>query len=506
VLWGVGAIGWCTWAASAGAQEPLTLLDVLDRAAVHGAGVEISDAQRARARAAVVAARSAFDPLYQGSLELIPSTRTRGYAGGFLAELETKGWSVEQSVSGATPLGTSYALGVGLARNTQSTTLDIGGVRSVDLYDGFTANLFASVSQELLRGYRLAFNLQNVTRASNALAEADLLLEVERQNAVLDGARAYWAWSYTVESWRIAIDATLVAEEALRVGRLRVERGQLAPVEATRLEAALVQARQDEIDAENAAEAAANVVLAAMGEDPSRSVVPATPPGDVPELQLDVDRVRAVARAQRLELALARQRVASAELDLSNARHGLLPSVAATAQAGVGSLRCPRGTSDPTCTVGDVWGAIAGLGAEDNLPYYAVGGRVTAPLGNSRARGVRDDAAGLVEQRRRELELLEHQTDAAVEEQVRALQSARARMELADAKLRLAEETLAAEEALAAAGRLLQKDVLEARTEVARGRVEAARARTDFRLAQAELLALQGQLSRSEPGGSTPGF
>jgi outer membrane protein TolC len=331
-------------------------------------------------------------------------------------------------------------------------------------------------------------------------------LEVERQNAVLDGARAYWAWSYTVESWRIAIDATLVAEEALRVGRLRVERGQLAPVEATRLEAALVQARQDEIDAENAAEAAANVVLAAMGEDPSRSVVPATPPGDVPELQLDVDRVRAVARAQRLELALARQRVASAELDLSNARHGLLPSVAATAQAGVGSLRCPRGTSDPTCTVGDVWGAIAGLGAEDNLPYYAVGGRVTAPLGNSRARGVRDDAAGLVEQRRRELELLEHQTDAAVEEQVRALQSARARMELADAKLRLAEETLAAEEALAAAGRLLQKDVLEARTEVARGRVEAARARTDFRLAQAELLALQGQLSRSEPGGSTPGF
>lgn len=491
LVWSVSAPAW--------AGRPLTLLEVLRGAAEESGGVLVSAAERDRAAAAVLGARSAFDPVYTGGLSVVPSTRVRGYSGGFLADLETRAWSIDQTIGGTTPTGTSYAFGFDLARNTQTTTLALGGVSSVELYDAYSATTYLSVSQEILRGFRLAYNLQNVTRARNGLTEAELALEVERQGALLAGAQAYWTWSYAVQAEQIAAEATAVSEEALRVGRVRVERGQLAPVEATRLEAALVQARQEEIDARNTAEAAENTVLTIIGADPAEDVVPATPPGDVPALELDPARAIEVARAQSLDLALARQRVASAESELRNARHGLLPSLALNAEAGVGSLRCPPGTSDETCTVGDAFGAIGGLVADDHLPYYAVGGRLTAPIGNRRARGARDDATGLVTQREAELALLERQTDAAVEEQVRALASARARMELADANLRLAEETLAAEEALSAAGRVLQKDVLEARTEVARSRVDAARARTDYRLAQAALLALQGQLSASQP-------
>ena len=89
---------------------------------------------------------------------------------------------------------------------------------------------------------------------------------------------------------------------------------------------------------------------------------------------------------------------------------------------------------------------------------------------------------------------LERSIRSQVEQQVRALSTARRSVELADANHRLAEETLRAEEALAEVGRAIQKDVLEARTEVARTRAEAAKARTDYRLAQTELLRLQGQL------------
>lgn len=502
-MWVLGALwGWLNVARAGDGPPPVavSLLEVLQAAAEQGLDVNVSAAQRARAEAAVRSARAAFDPEYVGELELVPSTRTRGYSGGFLADLQTKGWALQQEIRGTTSLGTSYAVGFGWSRNTQTTTLDIGGVRTVELYDAYRSNVYASVSQELLRGFRLSYNLQNVTRARNSLSEAEIALDATLQETLLDAARAYWLWAFAVRTEQITADAVVVAEEALRIGLLRVERGQLAPVEGTRLEAALVQARQDALDATNAAQAAANAVLLAMGQNPERSIVPATPPGDVPDLVIEPARAIAVARAQNLGLALARQRVASAQLELTNARHGLLPSVAATADVGVASLRCPPGTSDPTCTVGGALGAIGGLAEEDHLPFYTVGGRLVAPIGNRRARGARDEAAGWLEQRRVELAALEREVDAAVEEQVRALWSARSRMDLADTNVRLAEETLAAEEALAAVGRVLQKDVLEARTEVARSRLEAERARTDYRLAQAALLALQGQLTPSEPG------
>jgi outer membrane protein TolC len=149
--------------------------------------------------------------------------------------------------------------------------------------------------------------------------------------------------------------------------------------------------------------------------------------------------------------------------------------------------------------VGNALDAVGGLFAGDNQPFVQVGGVFTVPLGNRAARGTRASAEGVVYQRGRELEDLQRTVSAQVEEQVRALQSARQRMELADTNTRLAQQTLEAEEALASAGRLIQKDVLEARTELALARAEAAKARTDYRLAQAQLLKLQGQLTEQTP-------
>jgi outer membrane protein TolC len=300
----------------------------------------------------------------------------------------------------------------------------------------------------------------------------------------------------------IAEEALTVAEEALRVGRLQVESGQLAPVEGTRLEAAKVQAQQDALDAAQAAEAAANALLLITGGDPTRPIVPATAPGDAPPLDLDPARAIEVALAQNLDLAVARAELDAAEVALSSAKHGLLPVLSATGAAGVGSQRCTP-TSDAAladeCAVGNALDAMGGIFASDNQPFYAVSGLFQVPLGNRTARGARDSAAALVQQRRDALLALERSIAAQVEDQVRVLGSARQRMELADANLRLAVETLEAEEALVEAGRVLQKDVLEARHQVSLTRAEAAKARTDYRLAQTLLLKLQGQLTEDAP-------
>ena len=191
--------------------------------------------------------------------------------------------------------------------------------------------------------------------------------------------------------------------------------------------------------------------------------------------------------AQNVDLAVSRANLELARFELDNAKHALLPSLAATAAAGVAAQDTSTGS------------AISGLTDADNQPFVSVSGRFTVPLGNRAARGTRDSTVAQVGQQERQLADLERSVRAQVEQQVRTLQSARRRTELADANARLAEQTLSAEEALASAGRNIQRDVLEARTALDRAKADAAKARTDYRLAQAQLLRLQGQLDRVAP-------
>jgi outer membrane protein TolC len=473
------------------------LSDVLSGALTRSGTVGLAEADRDRSAGAVLGALGDFDPLYVLDVGTTRS-RAQGFLdGGFPFESTSSRWGIEQGLTGQTRTGTSYDLSVGLSRSLSSSVTDLGAAETRTDNDSFLATAGVSVTQQLLEGIRFRYNVQNVTLARANLDIAELTVAKARQDTLYAAAAAYWTWAYESERHAITVEAVAVAEEALRVGKVQVERGQLAPVEATRLEAALVQARQDALDARNVAEAAANAVLLLIGEQPDQEVRPATAAGDVPVIEIDAERAVEVALAQNLDLELARRAVDAQEIVLDNAKHALLPTLAATIAAGVGSRRCPtpEGGGDNDCAPGDAMDAISGLLGAENQPYVEVGGLLTVPIGNRSARGERDQAGAQVARAQVELEQQQRLVAAMVEDQVRALQSARQRMELADANQRLADETLRAEEALATAGRTIQKNVLEARTELSRTRVEAAKARTDHRLAQAALLALQGQLT-----------
>ncbi len=495
VVW-VAVVAGMALAGPARAERPLSYADALQGAVANNGTLVTSELARAQSEASLLGAQGQFDPLYSLDASWRQS-RNQGFFQGFPFTSDSKTWTVTNSLGGITGTGTSYGLNVSLDRNASEFTTNFGiGGDQVQVQDAFTGNINASVSQEFLRGIRFRYNVQNVTQARQALTSAELSVVKQRQQSLYGAAEAYWTWVYQAQLHDIATNSVEVANEALRVGRLQVESGQLAPVEATRLEAALVQAQQSEIDAENASEQAANAMLLLMGESPDQQVIPATAAGDVPAaIDLDPEQAVEVALQQNLDLAIAVLAVDTAKIDEANAKHGILPSLTGTAAAGVASQRCPPGTDNVDCVVGNGLDALTGVTADDNQPFLQLSGLFTVPLGNRGARGDRDRAVAVVVQRERELMDLQRSVSAQVEEQVRALQSARRRMELADVNQRLSDETLAAEEALAEAGRSIQKDVLEARTEVDRTRAEAAKARTDFRLAQARLLQLQGQLT-----------
>jgi len=480
----------------------VTYREALQLAVVNNMGVAGARASRDQAEGSVTGSLGQFDPFYNLDVSRSQS-RNQRFIDGFGTPITTENssWQVRQSLASTLPTGTDVSLSLSTDNNRQEFPDAAGGPLEdfFNDFNAFTSTLNGSVTQQLLRGVWFRFNVQNVTQARSTLDIAQVELEKQRQEALYSAAEAYWSWVYQYQLWQISLESVRVAEEGLRVGRLQVESGQLARVEATRLEAALVQARQSAIDAENAAERAANALLMVMGQGPDQAVLPATRPGEVPDLvDLEVEQAIEVAMAQNLDLRLARMNLDQADLLLAFAKHGRLPSLSATATAGVRSQRCPVGFDD-NCATGGVGATFPGLFEDDRQPFWTVSGNFSVPLGNRAARGQQFEAEARRVQREQELEAQVRQVSAAVEEQVLTLRSARLQTELADANLQLARETLAAEEALDAAGRNLRRDVLEARTELDRAKANAAKARTDYRLAQARLLQLQGQLTESSP-------
>lgn len=480
-LWALGLLA----ATPAHAERPVTYREALEAALDANPTLQRSQLSRDQAQAGLVAASGGFDPIYNANAFYAKSTSQQFFPGFGSQSFDNRSWGLTNSVSGTAMTGTTLELSHNFRYNQYENPLtdefgNPAGVVAVERYNG---DLTASVTQKLLRGLSFKYNLENVTVARRNVDVADLSLEQMRQDTLARAAQAYWTWVYQASVAEIQRNSVAVAQEALRVGELKVDAGELAPVEKTRLQAALVQAQANALESENQAEQAANDLLLTMGERPDQALVPATPAGDVPTWELDVDKAIEVAKAQNLDLVVARANLETAEIQRKNGAHGRLPDLSATLELG----RTVQNAED-AATAMDLFGTPSD-------PTLLVSGNLTVPLLNRSARGLSQQDQVLVAQRRSELEELERSIAAQVEQQVRTLQSARRRVELADANVALAEQTLAAEQALSDAGRSIQKDVLEARTEVDRTRAEAAKARTDYRVAQTELLRLQGQLS-----------
>ena len=485
--------------------EPLTYGEAMNAAVDANPALQRAQMEAEASRADWTGATGAYDP----DLELGSTwskSVDRGFFQGFPFDSESTSNDFRTAITGQAPTGTSYALNGSLNRSLSDFTTNFGGFENRQITDTYRGNLNLSVTQQLLRGVRMKFNLQNVTRAKNGWETAELTSERTRQETLAQAADAYWGWVYQVRLAEISRLSVTNAEEALRVGELKVTAGELAPVERTRLQAALVQAQSARLDAEVAEQTARDALLLLLGRQPGEPISPGTDVGEVPVLDIDVAKAVDVALSQNLDVAVSRRTLELAELEAKNARHGLLPSLAATASVGSGSqvgraldedgnVLDDGGQSFPQGGAGDALGNLF----SDPLPTYSVGGTFSVPLGNRSARGSRERAELSVQQRQSELLELERSIASQVQQQVRRLESARQKVDLADANQRLAEETLAAEEALAEAGRSIQKDVLEARTEVDRTRAEAAKSRTDYRQAQVELLRLQGQLTERVP-------
>lgn len=455
-----------------------------------GLGQANADLQAAEAR--VLGSRGIYDPtltlsggrnweLSQGFTQLPVGTDV------FLVPFDTSDvrWNWSAGVSQTLSSGTSWSVDWSNFASTTLTKYEIDGFDPVQQTNAAgSTRLTTSVTQQLLEGHQRAYNMQAERAAISARDQAEAGLQQQRQELLKNVALAYWELYYAQQAQQTADNAVTVALEEVRIVQAQLDAGNVAPVDLTRVQAALAQSQLALIQAENAAQAASDALAVLLDLPVGQTLEPTSPPGTVPDdVRMDLDR--AVADALEGNPGLVAQRIAveNAKADVAVGRHALLPSLSLTASAGLSGF-------DPQ----DGYNSAVDAFSTFDFPTVYVGGNFSAPLGNRSAKAdLEAREAGLV---RAELALQasEQATAQAVAVSVRNIETSRRILELAELNLRLAEETLAAEKARQEAGRAIQKDLLEAQRARDAAEVELSRAMVDYRKALVELMALQGKL------------
>ena len=469
--------------------SPLPYQQTLEKALENDARVQRAALTVESAAIGVRASYGVFDPNagFSGNWR---TSQQKGFFQGFPFESSSRTWNLGANLGGTLPTGTGYQLDASMDRNYSSFVTDFGvGGLNEQIQDAYTSRLAVTLTQQLLRGIKPGFNLQNVTVAKQVLTSAELRAVEASQETLSAAAKAYWSWVYQRELVGIAREGMDQAKEALRVGDLQLGAGEIAPLERTRLSAAEVQSRVTLMDAELAERAALQNLLSLIGEDPGQAVaghtfepdaVPDTPPSMVdPEAAIEA------ALTGNPGLQVARMALDDAEVNLGLKRHARLPSLAANVSAGI------QAQDD---TLGQ---AITGLAEDQAFPYLSVGADFSMPIGNRAARGAAKQASVEVDQRRLDVEELERTIRIAVLAQIETVNAGALRLELAQSNVALAEESLAAEEALQEAGRSIQRNLLDARVQLTRSQGDLVKARTDHAAALVELQRLQGRLTTS---------
>jgi len=459
----------------------LSYEEALGRAADRNQGLRQAEADVSAGEARLLAARGAFDPSLAASGTWF-SDQQEGYAQNFGSAFysDAGGWNAEASVSEWLPTGTSGSVTFRTSNDRylyRLTDLDL----EFDSDPTFNTTLSLGLTQSLLQGARMAYNLRGVRAAASALTVAEAQARAARQTTLADTATAYWNLHYLQALVAIAEGTTALQREQQRVVAALVEAGKLAAVEGTRIDAAVAQADRALLDARNAAAGAEDQLAALIGGTLGERYELTTPLAEAPAGALDPGPVVEAVLAGSPELAVLRAARDEAAAGWKDARHGLLPDLSVTGGVSLYGFDYSVG------------GALGNLGSLD-YRGLSVGANLTVPLGNRADRGAVGEAQAALVKAESQVTDLEQQLAVQVRAQLRNIESAREAVRLSELNVTLAEQTLAVEQARLTEGRSLQKDVIQAVKDLDAARVEAQNARAQYQLALLALERMKGGL------------
>ena len=435
---------------AAPATLQLTLAGAVERAIEHNPDLAVVRLGTQADDARVAESRAAYTPMFQTAAgrsrtTTPPASLLQGNAG-----LAVNDWFSSTGVTERVPWG----------GGTWTVSWDADRTTTNSPFSSFDPNLQSGVqvafSQPLLRDRAIDGARRQYAVAKRDRDSSDLQFHESLVQTVAAVKRAYWTLKAAIANVAVQQRSLDLAQELARQNEVRVDAGQIPPLDLVQAQAEVAQRRQNLIDA-RATEGDSEDRLRRLIMDPADAAfwsVPLDPidappnPGAAP----DVESAVANALHGRYDLARAGNDLQNAETDVKYLGNQRLPDVRVEASyrgnglAGTQLLRTGGFPGIVTGTEDQSFGHALGQAFGADYPTWSFGMTVSYPPGRS----FEDASLARAEVERRQaaerIASLKLETAAAVRQAARQVTSSAERVDAARASATLAERRLSDEQ------------------------------------------------------------
>ncbi|MDP7035013.1 MAG: TolC family protein [Planctomycetota bacterium] len=312
----------------------LSLDEAIIRTLNSNLNIEISSLTPKINRESVVVARSVFDPVFSNSLTASRSLSESSTSTTGTNRLRTDTFTLGPTLTHFLPTGATWSSGVSIQKTrTNSPFAAFESITGVSNPQWTTSATF-SITQPLLRNMGFGFNYSSILIAEDTLSSSESAHQSEIMDTVQSTMTAYWSLLNARENVLVERESLARVEEFLRLTRLQVREGKMAPIEVYESESNLAQQQESVLRSEKIltdAEDALKTLIDPLDKNLIWNV--SLIPIDHPEIQpIAVDAHQSARTALRKRPILEQNRLAvkSSRLSVLQARNQVLPSLDAS--------------------------------------------------------------------------------------------------------------------------------------------------------------------------------
>jgi outer membrane protein TolC len=421
------------------------------------------------------------------------------------AGVDEKDWFSTTGVRQRLPWGAgTWSVSWDAARTTTNSPIS-----SVD--PTLLSGVELAFSQPLVKDRKIDASRQQQMIARRNLDNAELRYRESAVQTVATVKRAYWALKASIANVGVQQRSLDLAEELARQNRIRVQAGQIPPLDLTQAEAEVAQRRENLIQARTLAEDAEDH-LRRLIMDPedvafwSARLTPIDEP-PAPERFPDTDAAVTNALKGRLDLSRASHDLDNAKTNVDFLANQRLPDVRLEASYrgnGLGGIQYLRTGAFPGIVSGSQargFGDAVGQAFTPDYPTWSVGVVVSYTLGHSYEEA--SHARAQIERRQAAQRISSLRLDAAesVRQAARQVRSTAERVEAARAGAALAEQRHADEQRRYEVGLSTTFLVTQAQRDLLQAQVNLLQSTLDHQAAVVNFEAVQ----EAPPAGTADG-
>ncbi len=462
----------------------LSLNDAIFLALANNTEIQIDQTQIDTAKSAIVAARTPFDPLLNGTFNTSRSTES-GFS---QAATETTLSGLEQlfqlGYSQTLETGTNVQMYVNATKFSSNTAF---GFVNPSVF----GTVSIAITQPLLRGVGLLPNRGPIIVAQRNLDQSRANFRRQVATVILNAVQQYWNVVEARDNLTVDQNLLAQAQQSYDHDKQALEKGALPPLDIYRSESEVASRRVTEIQAEYAVKQAEDLFRNAIAADIDPNIraldldLTQSPEPSDQLLTVDIASELQKALANRPDLEAERLQLSSDDLNIKIAHNGLKPQLNLTLNYSGAGLNTT--TNGPFLEALDQTFGFS-------QPTYGGGLTLNLPVRNYAAKSA---FASAEVNKRRDLysdRQIREQITLDVANAVHQLEQSKLSMEAAKIALNLAQKNLQAEQRKYELGAETLYVVLETQSELAQAEQSVIQAQVGYQLAVASVYYSTGEL------------